>query len=141
MKDKTLLAVSLDFQAFSFLSGGGGEVGRELHSTPTPRFYSSLVGRQIGTDYSWSTCLPLWRYGGGAMLVVYWWDEFMVRCLSNGVRETDQRNDSREKGGGGGWGGGVSGKEGEVEILKGWEVGEIEGKYATMLKGWREESK
>lgn len=28
---------------------------------------------------------------------------------------------------------GVSGKEGEVEILKGWEVGEIEGKYATML--------
>lgn len=32
-------------------------------------------------------------------------------------------------------GGGVSGKEGEVEILKGWEVGEIEGKYATMLKG------
>ena len=61
------------------------------------------------------------------MLVVYWWD--------NGVRETDQRNDSREKGGGRGWGGGVSGKEGEVEILKGWEVGEIEGKYATMLKG------
>ena len=41
----------------------------------------------------------------------------------------------------GGGGGGVSGKEGEVEILKGWEVGEIEGKYATMLKGWREESK
>lgn len=30
-------------------------------------------------------------------------------------------------------GGAVSGKEGEVEILKGCEVGEIEGKYATML--------
>lgn len=28
----------------------------------------------------------------------------------------------------------MSGKEGEVEILKGWEVGKIEGKYATMLK-------
>ena len=52
MKDKTLLAVSLDFQAFRFLSAlsglggwGGGGVGRGLHSTPTPRIDSSLVGR------------------------------------------------------------------------------------------------
>ena len=49
MKDKTLLAVSLDFQAFRFLSalselGGGGGVGRGPQSTPTPRFDSSLVG-------------------------------------------------------------------------------------------------
>ena len=70
----------------------------------------------------------------------------MVSCLSNGVRETDQRNYSRENHrwlveGVRGVGEAVRGKEGkrgkggEVRILKGWEVEEIEGKYATMLKG------
>ena len=28
--------------------------------------------------------------------MVYWWDQFMVRSRSNGVRETDQRNYSKE---------------------------------------------
>lgn len=71
------------------------------------------------------------------MLVVYWWDQFMVRCLSNGVRETDQRNYCKEnprllveevRGGRLLGERKARGKGGEVEILKGWEVEEIEGK-------------
>ena len=78
------------------------------------------------------------------MVVVYWWDQFMVRCLSNGVRETDQRNYSKENHRllveevrGGRLLGVRQAREekgGEVRILKGWEVEEIAGKYATMLK-------